>query len=191
MNAFVVFRGFYRDHFSHDFRAQGVILKGFYDGISTFSKVKKSIQINQTIKVKSWKKRKNILTVGFHEISLWKSTRDSSTSFWSPDRVTISHSTWRSWTIHAWSVESSRMNWLVSYFTVRLILVTWSGPNVIIGLIFPLEKKGQFGKKLLFNVLQVYGFPFTKTYPNQTVLNTWGKFNTTSHQLLCSSIWLP
>ena len=45
----------------------------------------------------------------------------------------------------------SRMSW-----TVRLILVTWSRPNLIIGLIFPVGKKGQLGKKILFNMFNVW-----------------------------------
>ena len=44
----------------------------------------------------------------------------------------------------------------------RLILDKWSRPNLIIGLIFSRRKKGPIGKKILLNVLQVYGFPFTK-----------------------------
>ena len=52
------------------------------------------------------------------------------------------------------------MNWLVSYCTARLILVTWSRPNLIIELIFPVGKK--WGNKILFSVLQIYGFLFTK-----------------------------
>ena len=49
-------------------------------------------------------------------------------------------------------VESGRMNRLVSYCTVRLILVIWSRPNLIIGLFFfSVGKKGQLGKKILFN----------------------------------------
>ena len=32
--------------------------------------------------------------------------------------------------------------------------------NLIIGLIYPFRKKGQSEKKILFNILQVYGFSF-------------------------------
>ena len=71
---------------------------------------------------------------------------------------------------------------MVSYCTARLILVTWSRPNLIIGLIFPIRKKrGQLGKKILLNVLQVYGFPFTKLPTRQTISNTWEKLNTIRH----------
>ena len=52
----------------------------------------------------------------------------------------------------------SRMNWLVSYCTARLILVTWSRPNLIIGLIFSRWKKGPIRKEnsveCLLQVLQ-------------------------------------
>ena len=75
------------------------------------------------------------------------------------DNPTVSDNTWRSWTIHAWI---SRMNSLVSYCTARLILVAWSKPNLIIGLIFPRRKKKRPTKILLNVLLHVYGFPFTK-----------------------------
>ena len=58
--------------------------------------------------------------------------------------------------------------------------------NLIIRSIFPVGKKGQLGKKILFYVLQVYDFPFfqlsTKiSYKPYLILR---------HQLLCLPIWL-
>ena len=58
--------------------------------------------------------------------------------------------------------------------------------NLIIGLIFPIGKKGQSGKKILFYVLQIYDFPL---FLLQLSTNT--SYEPLRHQLVCSSIWLP
>ena len=88
----------------------------------------------------------------------------------------------------------SRMNWLVLYCTVRLILVTWIRPNLIIGFIFSRRKKGPIRKENSIWCITSLRFSFyqiTNTCLIQIVLNTWEELNTTSHQLLCSSICLP
>ena len=79
------------------------------------------------------------------------------------------------------------MNWLISYRTARIILVTWSRTNLIIGLIFPVGKKGQLGKKILFNLLQVLRFSFYQITNMYNVSHTDGikylgrvKYNVTS-----------
>ena len=69
--------------------------------------------------------------------------------------------------------------------------IEWNGrqgfPDLIpiIGLIFPVGKKGQLGKKILFHVLQVFRLSQLSTnisYKPYLVLR---------HQLLCSLTWLP
>ena len=83
----------------------------------------------------------------------------------------------------------SRMNWLVSYCTARLILVTWSRPNLIIGLIFPFGKKGPIRKENSVECITSLRFSFyqiTNTYLIQTtVLNTWEKLSTIRHTNSC------
>ena len=70
---------------------------------------------------------------------------------------------------------------------------TWfSRLNLIIGLIFPFEKKGQLGKKILFYVQQVYNFPFFFLFFLQLSTNiSYKPYLVLRNQLLCSPIWLP
>ena len=65
----------------------------------------------------------------------------------------------------------SRMNWLVSCCIARLILDTWSRPNLIIGLIFPVGKKGQLGKKNSVECITSLRFSFYQNYKHVSHTN--------------------
>ena len=110
-----------------------------------------------------------IPTLHFNHLTRWQSQ-------------TVSDSIWRSWTIHAW--YKYRISWLVWYCTARLILVTWSRPNLIIGLIFPVGKKDQLGKKILLNVLSLRFSFYQINYQHLSHTNrikTWEELNTICH----------
>ena len=63
--------------------------------------------------------------------------------------------------------------------------------NLIIGLIFPVGKKGQLGKKILFYVLYVYDFLFFFPFLQLSTNISYIPYLILRHQLLCSPIRLP
>ena len=60
--------------------------------------------------------------------------------------------------MHSRTSKIDEFNCFVLYCQTNSL--TWS--YLIIGLIFLVGKKGRLGNKIMFNVLLVYGFPFTK-----------------------------
>ena len=76
------------------------------------------IHINQTVKVKCWKRKKIFWRLGFLKLAVKSRdcrTRNSNTSFWSPDKVTL----WEPYVNHpCMDVNVESMNWLVSNWTI-------------------------------------------------------------------------
>ena len=81
------------------------------------------------------------------------------------------------------------------YCTARLILVTWNKPNLIISLIFFRQKKGPIRKRKfcwMYYKFTVFLLPNYQHVSHTNRIKYLGRVKYyTSHQLLCSSIWLP